>query len=106
MVLTHSMATTTNCQSDEPRIAALKRQVQTHAVVVEHPTKQNHDLEKQLCQKNIGLNTQEEDQKGISAERKDQEGPERQDTNRLSTADIAPPHIVTEIQMIKDEWTS
>ena len=76
MVLTRSMATTNNVQGDKPRTTALERQVQTLATVVEHLTKQNHDLEEQLHQKNAGLNTQEEDQEGTSAEKRDQKGPE------------------------------
>ena len=71
MVLTRSIATTNNVQGDELRTTALKRQVQTLAAVVERLTKQNHDLEEQLCQKNAGLDTQEEDQEGTSAERRD-----------------------------------
>ena len=39
----------------------LERQVQTIATSVECLTKQNHDLEEQLCQKNAGLNSQKED---------------------------------------------
>ena len=71
MVLTHSMATTNNNNEDEPRITAFERQVQTLAAVVERLTKQNHYLEEQLHQKNAGLNTQEEDQEGTNAERRD-----------------------------------
>ena len=37
---------------------------------MEHLTKQNRDLKEQLRQKNAGLNTQE-DQEGISVERRD-----------------------------------
>ena len=70
------MATTNNVQGDKPRTTALERQVQTLATVVEHLTKQNHDLEEQLRQKNARLNTQEKDQEGTNAERRDQEGPE------------------------------
>ena len=65
------MATTNNVQRDEPRMTALERQVQTLATAAECLTKQNHDLEEQLRQKNAGLNTQEEDQEGTSAERRD-----------------------------------
>ena len=72
MVLTRSMAITTNNQGDEPHTTALERLVQTLAVVVEHLTKQNHDLEEQLRQKNVALNTQEEDQEGTDAEKRDQ----------------------------------
>ena len=105
------MATTNNVQGDKPRTTALERQVQTLAVVVERLTKQNHDLEEQLRQKNAGLNTQEEDQKGTSTERKDQEGPkgsnalsrpEQQDTSRPFVTYTAPSHIVIEIQMMKE----
>ena len=60
MVLTHSMATTNNIQGDEPHTTALERQVQTLTAVVEHLTKQNHDLKEQLHQKNVGLNIQED----------------------------------------------
>ena len=74
MVLTSSMATTNNVQEDEPHITALERQVQTLTATMKRLTKQNHDLEEQLCQKNAGLNTQEEDQEGTSTERRDQEG--------------------------------
>ena len=80
MVLTRSKATTNNVQGDEPRITALERQVQTLATIVKRLTKQNHHLEEQLCQKNIGLNTQEEDQEGTSVERRDQERPEGSNT--------------------------
>ena len=64
MVLTRSMATTTNNQGDELRTTALERQVQTLAVAMECLTKQNHDLEEQLHQKNAVINTQKEDQEG------------------------------------------
>ena len=55
------MATINNVQGDESYTATPERQVQTLVVVVECLTKQNHDLEEQLRQKNAGLNTQEED---------------------------------------------
>ena len=57
MVLTRTMATTNNVQGDEPCIATLKRQVQTLIAAIECLTKQNHDLEEQLRQKNARLNT-------------------------------------------------
>jgi len=41
---------------------------------VKRLTKQNHDLEEQLRQKSVGLNTQEKDQDNTSVERRDQEG--------------------------------
>ena len=52
MVLTRSMATTNIIQGDEPCTTTLERQVQTLAIAVERLTKQNHDLEEQLHQKN------------------------------------------------------
>ena len=64
------MATTNNVQEDEPpRSTALERQVQTLAAAVEHLTKQNHDLEEQLRQRDAGHNVQEENQ-GDSYERR------------------------------------
>ena len=78
---------------------------------MEHLTKQNHDLEEQLRQRNIGHNTQEEDQEGTSADKRYQEWPkgsnapsrpERLDVSCPSTADMAPPHIVAEMQMMKE----
>ena len=61
MVLTHSMVTTTNNKGDEPRPTALERQVQTLTAVLERLTKMNHDLEEQLRQKNVVMDTQKED---------------------------------------------
>ena len=67
MVLTRSMATTNNFQGDELlRSTAVERQVQTLMAVVEHLTKQNHDLEKQLCQRDAGHNVQEENHEDCS----------------------------------------
>ena len=67
------MANTSDVQGDEPpRPTALERQVQTLAAAVEHLTKQNHDLEEQLRQKNPGHNGQEENQ-GDSSERREPE---------------------------------
>ena len=71
MVLTRSMVTTNNVQEDEPRSTALERQVQTLTAAMERFTKQNQDLEEQLWQKNAMMGTQEEDQEGTSAERRD-----------------------------------
>ena len=76
MVLTRSIATTTNNQGNEPQPTALERQVQTLIATVERLTKYNHDLEEPLCQKNAVIDTQEEDQEGANAERRNQEGPE------------------------------
>ena len=80
-------------------------------MAVEYLTKENHHLEEQLRQKNVGLNTQEEDQEGTSAERRDQEGPEgsnapsrkeQQDTSHPFTTDTAPLYMVTEMQLMKE----
>ena len=71
MVLTRSMATTNNVQGDEPRPTALERQVQTLMATMERLTKQNHNLEEQLRQKNANIGTQEEDQEGTSTKQRD-----------------------------------
>ena len=64
------MATTNGVQNNEPlRPTALERQVQTLAAAVECLTKQNHDLEEQLRQRDPGHNVQEENQ-GDSSERR------------------------------------
>ena len=105
------MATTNDVQGDKPRPTALERQVQTLTAAVECLTKQNNNLEEQLPQKNAGHGTQEEDQEGTNAEQRDREGPEgsnapsrqeRQDMSRPSVIDTAPPHIVAEIQTMKE----
>ena len=112
MVLTHSMATSNNAQGDEPRPTTLERQVQTLTAAVEHLTKQNNDMEEQLCQRNVGHNTQEEDQEGISADKRYQEGsegsdassrPKRPDVSHPSTTNMAPPHIVADMQMMREQ---
>ena len=106
------MATTNNVQGDEPCVTALERQVQTLVAAVERLTKQNHDLEEQLRQRNVGHDNQEEDQEGTSAKRRDQEGPEdsntpsrpkRQNVSLPSLTDITPPPVVAEIQAIKEQ---
>ena len=56
MVLTRSMATTNDIQEEEAPTTALERQVRTLATAVERFTKQNHDLEEQLNQKNAATN--------------------------------------------------
>ena len=57
------------------------------------------------------MDTQEEDQEGTSAERRNQERPEgsnasskpkRQDISRPSVTNTVPPHIVAEMQMMKE----
>ena len=107
MVLTRSMATTNNVQGDEPpRSTGLERQVQTLMAAVERLTKQNHDLEEQLHQRDVGHNVQEENQEGTSAERRDQERlegsnapsrPKWQNMSLPSLTDTAPPPIVAEM---------
>ncbi|XP_075635280.1 uncharacterized protein LOC142607615 [Castanea sativa] len=76
---------TTNNQGDKPHTMALERQVQMLAAAVERLTKQNHDLEEQLRQRNAHLGTQEEDQDGTSAKRRNQEGLKAPSLPSLST---------------------
>ena len=112
MVFTHSMATTNNGQGDKPsRSTTLERQVQTLMVVVERLTKQNHDLEEQLRQRDAEHNVQEEN-KGDSSERggpERSEGsnepskPERRNLSIPSLMDIAPPPIFAEMQAMKEQ---
>ena len=94
------------CLGDESRPTALERQVQTLTAAVECLIKQNQDLEEQLQQKNTAIGTQEENQEGISVERRDREGskgsnapsrPEREDMSCPFVADMASPHIVAEM---------
>ena len=110
MVLTRSMVTNNN-NGDEPRIIALERQVQTLVAAVECFTKQNQDLEEQLRQRDAGRNSHREEQEGTRVERRDREGlegsnalskQERQDSSRPSVANMAPPHKVVEMQMMKE----
>ena len=105
MVLTQSMATN-NHTGEEVRIAALERQVQTLATVVECLSKQNHDLEEQLRQRNAWPNSHGEEQEGIRAERRDRERlegshapskQEQQDTSCPFVTNTASPHMVTEM---------
>ena len=51
MVLTRSMSTINDSQEEELPTTALEKQVKTLAAAVERLTKQNHDLEEQLRQK-------------------------------------------------------
>ena len=64
-----------------------------------------------MRQKNVVMNTQGEDQEGTSVERWNQEGlegsnapsrPKRRDTSQPSITDTVPPHIVAEMQMMKE----
>ena len=112
MVLTRSMATTNNVQEDEPpRSTALKRQAQTLAAAVERLTKQNHDLEEQLRQRDAGHNIQEENQ-GDSSERRGPDRSEgsnepskavRRNLSRPSLLDTTPPPILAEMQVMKEQ---
>ena len=76
MVLTRSMATTNDIQEEEPPTTTLEKQVKTLAAAVERLTKQNHDLEEQLRQKNAAPGNQGANQEGTSADRRNQEGPQ------------------------------
>ena len=106
------MATTNNFQGDEPpQSTTLERQVQTLMASVERLTKQNHDLEEQLCQRDVGHNVQEENQED-SSKQKEQERPkgsnapsrpERQNLSLPSLMDTAPPPIVAEMQAMKEQ---
>ena len=78
---------------------------------MERLTKQNQTLKEQLRQKNAAMGAQEEDQEGTSADRRNQEGPkgsnapsrpDRQDMSHPSVTDTTPPHIVKEMQMMKE----
>ena len=112
MVLTHSMATTNNVQGDEPpRSTALERQVQTLAAAVERLTKQNHDLEEQLCQRDAGHDVQEENQ-GDNSEQGGPERPEgsnepskpeRWNLSMPSLMDTFPPPIFAKMQAMKEQ---
>ena len=106
------MATTNNVQGYEPpRSTALERQVQTLMATVERLTKQNHDLEEQLCQRDAGHDVQEENQ-GDSFERGGPERlegsnepnrPERRNLSMPSLMDIAPPPIFAKMQAMKEQ---
>ena len=106
------MATTNNVQDDEPpRSTALERQVQTLVAAVERLTKQNHDLEEQLRQKDAGHNVQEENQ-GDSSEKRGPERPEgsnepsrpeRRNLSMPSLMDATPPPILVEMQAMKEQ---
>ena len=112
MVLTRLMATTNNVQEDEPpRSTALERQVQTLAAAVECLTKQNHDLEEQLRQRDARHKVQEENQ-GDSSEQRGLERPkgsnkpsrpERRNLSVPSLMDTTPPPIFAEMQAMKEQ---
>ena len=70
MVLTCSMATTNDIQEEEPPTTALEKQIKTFTVAVERLTKQNHDLEAQLRQKNAAPGNQGANQEGTSVDRR------------------------------------
>ena len=78
---------------------------------VERLTKQNHDLEEQLCQRDAGHNVQEENQ-GDSSERggpkrlkgsNEPSRPERRNLSMPSLMDTAPPPIFAEMQVMKEQ---
>ena len=78
---------------------------------VERLTKQNHDLEEQLRQRDAGHNIQEENQ-GDSSEQGGPERPEgsnepsrpeRQNLSMPSLMDTAPPPIFAEMQVMKEQ---
>ena len=106
------MATTNDVQNDEPpRPTTLERQVQTLAAAVERLTKQNHDLEEQLRQRDPGHNVQEENQ-GDSSKRRGlekQEGsnePSRTERWNLSMPSLTgatPLPILVEMQAMKEQ---
>ena len=62
---------TNNNNRDEPLTTALKKQAETLAAFIERLTKQNHDLEEQLCQRDAGPNSHGEEKKGIGAKMRD-----------------------------------
>ena len=102
---------TNNHILEEPRTTAFERQVQTLVVAMERLTKQIHDLEEQLRQRDARPNSHGEEQEGTSAERRDWEGPEgsnapsRQEWQDIicpPVAKTAPLHIVAEMQMMKE----
>ena len=78
---------------------------------VERLTKQNHNLEEQLRQRDVGHNVQEENQED-NPKRGEQERPEgsntpsrpkRQNLSLPSLMDTAPPPIVAEMQAMKEQ---
>ena len=78
---------------------------------VERLTKQNHDLEEQLRQRDVGHDVQEENQ-GDSSERRGPERPEgsnepnrpeRRNLSMLSLMDTAPPPIFAKMQTMKEQ---
>ena len=112
MVLTRSMATTNDIQEEEPPTTALERQVKTLAAAVERLTRQNHDLEEQLRQKNAAPDNQGADQEGTSVDRRNQEGPQasnapskpdRQNMSIPFLAETTPPIIIAEMQAMKEQ---
>ena len=99
MVLTRSMATTNNVQGDEPpRSTALERQVQTLMAAMERLTKQNHDLEEQLRQRDAGHDVQKESQ-GDSFDRGGPERPEgNNEPSRPERQNLSMPSLMDECQ--------
>ena len=100
------MDTTNNVQVDEsPSSIALERQVQTLMAAVVRLTKQNHDLEEQLRQRDAGHNVQKENQEDSFewGEPERLEGsnapsrPERWNLSMPSLMDTNPPPIFAEM---------
>ena len=98
------MATTNDIQEEEPPTTALEKQVRILAAAVERLTKQNHDLEEQLRQKDAAPVYQGADQEGTSADRRNQEGPQANNApskperqNMSLPFDTAPPPIIAEM---------
>ena len=78
-------------------------------IAVERLTKQNHDLEEQLRQRDAGHNVQEDNQED-SSERGEPERPEGSNApskperqNLRSLIDTAPPPMIAEIQAMKEQ---
>ena len=112
MVLTRSMVTTNNVQGDESlRSTALERQVQTLMAAVERLTKQNHDLEEQLRQRDAGHNVRRKTRgtapNGGGPERPKGDNkpsrPERRNLSMPSLMDTAPPPIFAKMQAMKEQ---
>ena len=112
MVLTRSMASTTNnVQGDKPRLTAFERQVQTLTTTVERLTKQNQVLEEQLHQKRR-TTLKKKTKKVLAPSGGTNKGPEgsnapsrpkRQNISLPSLTDIAQPSIFVEMQAMKEQ---
>ena len=81
-----------------PRSTALERQVQTLAAAVERLTKQNHDLEEQLRQRDSSERRGPERPEGSNEPSR----PERRNLSMPSLMDTTPPPILAEMQAMKE----